>query len=397
VPRRHPRLFHQGKLIPLAVATLSLVFVTRVQAQSLSHRVSFELIGNHVYVQARLPDSEPLWFLLDTGATASYFDAERARSMGLGERGDTIVGTTVVFPGLEVSDQDLLIQPLGFWAYDGHTVDGLLGYDFIRRFVVELDYVSRVVTFHDPEGFDYSGTGDVLPLFMLEDDSGGKVPLVRVTIVQQDRAPLEGQFIADIAVRAALSFNTPFVRSHELLRSSETILALIGGGAMVQESMQHHGRIDTVRLGRFHLNRPIAVFFQDDRGIVASPEFDGVIGGDILRRFKAIFDYSREQLILEPNSQLDEPFEHDMSGALLIAEGADFKSLKVKRVMDGSPAAAAGLREGDVILAIGGQRTSDLSLELVKQMFRRPGRTYRLELDRAGETIHTEIQLRRLI
>jgi hypothetical protein len=76
---------------------------------------------------------------------------------------------------------------------------------------------------------------------MLEDDSGGKVPLVRATLLQPGRPTVEGQFIADIAVRAAMSFNTPFVRGNDLLNSSRTVSMPIGGGALVRESMQHHG------------------------------------------------------------------------------------------------------------------------------------------------------------
>jgi C-terminal processing protease CtpA/Prc len=109
-----------------------------------------------------------------------------------------------------------------------------------------------------------------------------------------------------------------------------------------------------------------------------------------------IFDYSRERLILEPNPHFEEPFEHDMSGALLAADGAD-KTVKVMAVMPESPAAEAGLREGDAIVTIGGERTPDLSLELVKEMFRRPGETYELEVDRGGKAIRTTIVLRRLI
>jgi hypothetical protein len=35
-------------------------------------RIPFEFVGNHIYLRAQVNDSEPLWFLLDTGATASY-------------------------------------------------------------------------------------------------------------------------------------------------------------------------------------------------------------------------------------------------------------------------------------------------------------------------------------
>ena len=39
----------------------------------------------------------------------------------------------------------------------------------------------------EPQGYKYLGTGEVIPLIMLEDDSGGKVPLVRARIMQLGR------------------------------------------------------------------------------------------------------------------------------------------------------------------------------------------------------------------
>src|SRR5258706_5712519 len=49
--------------------------------------IPFELAGNHIYVRARVNDSRSLWFLLDTGATASYLDTERALALGLERHG----------------------------------------------------------------------------------------------------------------------------------------------------------------------------------------------------------------------------------------------------------------------------------------------------------------------
>ena len=362
-----------------------------------SARVPFELVGNFVFLRASVNESGPLWFLLDTGATASYLDVERAKSLGLG-RGNEVEGATLNLRGLKVPGQNFRLQPLRFGTYSGHAIDGLLGYDFTSRFVVEIDYVNKTLTLSAPEAFKYSGPGEVLPLTLLEDDLGGKVPLVRVRITERGRAPVEGNFIADTAVRSSVSFNTPFVEANGLLQSARrTIQAPLGGGAMVRESKQPVGRVENVGLGRFTFKNLVAVFFQTKQGVVASPEFDGVDGAEVLRRFKVVFDYTRRQLILEPNGHFREPEEYDMSGALLVAEGADFKTFKVKQLVEDSPASAAGLREGDVISAVGGTPASGLTLERLRKMFRLGGRKYRLRVERAGRKIETVIKLKRLV
>jgi len=226
-------------------------------------RIPFERVGNFVYLRARVNDSEPLWFLLDTGATASYFDAERAKALGLGQD-DFTKGVSLDFPGVKLLNQKFSPQRLGFWVYNGHAADGLLGYDFISRFVVEIDYVNNTVSLHEPKSYKYSGSGEVIPLTLLEDDSGGKVPLVRVKIMQQGRAALEGKFIADTAVRSAVSFNTPFVDANKLLQSAgQTIQVPLGAGAMVRESKQSIGRVPNIQFGRFTFKKPVAIYFQD--------------------------------------------------------------------------------------------------------------------------------------
>ncbi|MEO6050024.1 MAG: aspartyl protease family protein [Pyrinomonadaceae bacterium] len=362
-----------------------------------ANRIPFERVGNFVYLRARVNHSEPLWFLLDTGATASYFDAERAKVLGLGQD-NSIKSASLSFSGVKLLNQNFSLQPLRFGIYNGHAVDGLLGYDFVSRFVIEIDYVNNTISLHEPNSYKYSGSGEVVPLTLLEDDSGGKVPLVQIKIMQQGRAAIEGKFIADTAVRSAIGFNAPFVDANKLLQSAgQTIHVPLGGGAMVRESLQSIGRVPTIQIGRFTFKKPIAIFFQDKQGILASPEFDGVVGGEILRRFKVVFDYSRQQMILEPNRYVSNPEEYDMSGMLLIAEGTDFKTFKVRRIIESSPATLAGLREGDIISAVDGKPTSVLTLEQVRRMFKLKGRSYRLNIERGGRKIQTKIKLRRLI
>ena len=375
------------------VSTADLQFASGQNAS----RIPFERVGNFIYLRARLNDSEPLWFLLDSGATASYFDVERAKALGLG-RDDFAKGVSLDFPGVKLLDQKFLPQRLGFGIYNGQAVDGLLGYDFISRFVVEIDYVNITVTLHEPNSYKYSGSGEVVPLTLLEDDSGGKVPLVQVRITQQGRVAIEGKFIADTAVRSAVSFNTPFVDANKLLQFTQpTIQVPLGGGAMVRESLQSVGRVPKIQLGRFTFKKHVAIFFQDKQGVVASPEFDGVIGAEILRRFKVIFDYSRRRMILEPDRFISDAEEYDMSGMLLIAEGTNFRTFKVRRTIENSPATLAGLREGDVISLIDGRSTSNLTLEEVRRMLKQKGRNYRLTVERDGQQIQTKIKLRRLI
>ena len=80
----------------------------------------------------------------------------------------------------------------------------------------------------------------------------------------------------------------------------------------------------------------------------------------------------------------------------MIAEGKDFKILKVKQVIENSPATDADLRAGDVILALNDRPVVKLTLEQVRRMFRKEG-SYLLSIARGDEKMHVRIRLRRLI
>lgn len=44
------------------------------------------------------------------------------------------------------------------------VIDGVLGHEFIKRFVFEIDYGARLINLYAPENYKYQGTGETLPL-----------------------------------------------------------------------------------------------------------------------------------------------------------------------------------------------------------------------------------------
>ena len=102
-------------------------------------------------------------------------------------------------------------------------------------------------------------------------------------------------------------------------------------------------------------------------------------------------------MILEPNSYFAEPIEYDMSGADIIAEGADFKTFRVREVFADSPAAEAGLRNGDIIIAMDGRLATEFTLDQINGMFNQAGSEYVLTIKRGNNRLRLNLKLRRLI
>lgn len=354
--------------------------------------IPFELAGNHIYVRVRVNSGAPLWFLFDSGAAETALLTDPKRVM------QSQKSATVTLAGVTLHSQALQPRSLNFASSDGHLLDGVLTYGFIRNFVVDIDYATRTLSLYDPKSFHYEGAGERVKLAALEADNGANLYLAELTVTSPDGKPALGHFIVDTGVRLALTVNTPFVQAHDLLAPQKHMLtAVIGSGLSIKDTTLVLVREPSVALGNFTLKNVIAGLSQYRTGVLALNEFDGIIGGEFLRRFRVILDDSRDEMILEKNAQFAENFEYDMSGAMLLADGENSDMIRIHAVMADSPAEEAGLHEGDRIIGIDGKVASTFSLQSMQELFRQPGKLHVLRIARGNQTINVTLRLRRLI
>ena len=398
----------------LVLALDPLVFTPSRQAPTAAKRlvtIPTEVTGyGLVFLQARVNNSQPLWFALDSGASFPFvIDSRSARALGLKLQDNLTLdggagagtfeaamtrGILVNLGGLAFADQTAAVFALdSLESIAGRHLDGLVGRDLFSRYVVEIDYVGKNISLYDPQTYTYLGAAESIPLTMR-----GEYLFVSAKIEMPGRAPLEGQFLVDTGGGlVTVILNAPFARSRNLPDPTKRAIldrSLSGLGGEVRLLVS---RATSFALGKIAIREPIVYVSQDRGGALASSNFDGVIGGEILRRFKVIFDYPRRRLILEPNAHYGQPVEYDMSGMRLRAEGGDFRTFRVYQVLDNSPAAGAGLREGDMLAAIDGAPASRFSLDEIYQMLKQQGREYELSVRRGVEIFSVKIKLKRLI
>src|SRR5207253_5276903 len=86
--------------------------------------------------------------------------------------------------------------------------------------------------------------------------------------------------------------------------ATKTILGRGVGGAITG----YTGQVKTFQLGGQTLENVSAIFPDSSSGITGIGGRQGSLGAGVLRRFKIIYDYSRKQMIIEPNKFFNEPF-----------------------------------------------------------------------------------------
>jgi hypothetical protein len=363
-----------------------------------------------ILLRARVNDSQPLWFALDSGASFPFvIDLRQTKALGLELRdvftasagaGPDIyqVGTTNVV-SLKVGDLDFANQTVAVIALDsleslaGRTLDGLVGSDLFNHYVVELDYLAGRILLHNPQTYRYPGSGASVPLTKQDNHF-----LVAAKIRMPGRAEVNGRFLVDTGgAFASVVLNTPFARANDLPASNQRTVADHSLSGLGGETKVLVSRGISFTLGKLVIGEPLVSVSQDTGGALASSDFDGIIGAELLRKFKVIFDYPRHRLIFEKNANSAQPVEYDMSGIRLRAVGNDLRTFRVSQVLDDSPAAEVGLREGDVLTDIDGTAAAKFTLDEIYQMLKRPGREYKLDFRRNGEMFFVKITTRRLV
>jgi hypothetical protein len=394
----------------IAVAALLTLLAARpaALAPGAAHECPFEITSNKPFVQVSVNGSGPQWFILDSGCSGgSVIARECAERLKLG-RGDeakqhlgagagvavgvaTTPDVTLRIGGDTLRAPLLRVFTLAHVApFEGRSVDGLLGEDFLRRHVVEIDYAQRKIRFFEPSHVVPAGAASVVPITL---ENG--LAVARGTLTSPGHGPIACRLVIDTGVRATVIFYHPFVTDHRLLaQQSHLLMGTVGGGAG-GESIGDIGRVESLRIGPVSFKQPVAIFSRDTVGVFASRDADGIVGGELLRRCKVTFDYPHKRLLLEPYATPPD-FEYDMSGLFLTAHGETFREIVIQSVAAGTPAAEAGLRRGDRIAAIDGQRDADLTLERVRAMFREPT-TRRLDVERGGERFQVKLTTRRLV
>lgn len=369
--------------------------------------VSFETSNNLIIMQTSVNGSKPLSFILDTGASATVISKDAADALNLkleGEadaavQGGSVEASFVKNASLHLSkDVELpkvtlaVINLSGLEAGTGRRIDGILGYELFDRYVVEIDYTSRLIRFYEPQSYKYSGRGKTFSI-VIEDNT----PFANATVSPAGKQTFAGKFLINTGLTGTLAFNSPFVAQNNLLALVRNAKAISFGSILAGKSAGRIGRIDNLQFGGFSITNPVASFSQDAAGADSDAEYSGMIGSEVLRRFKLIIDYSRKQITLEPNKQFFEPYEFDMSGASLAAGGEGFKIFKVRSLIENSPATEAGLQVGDIITAVNGKPTSDITLEQIRKLFKRADKTYRLKIKRSESALGATLKTRRII
>lgn len=364
-----------------------------------STTVPFALVNNHIYVDVRLNGQGPFRFLCDTGG-ANIVTPTLAKQLGLRSEGalqgrgvgdkseDVALSTvdTVTVGDATIRDQVFAVFPMeSFEKVEGLPVQGLIGYEVFKRFVVEVKYGSGLLGLALPSSFRYVGKGTAVPF-----QFNGHVPQVEGAI---DGIP--GKFDIDTGSRSSVDLLGPFVAEHGLREKYGATEAVVTGWGVGGPARSYVTRAKELKLGAVVVRDPVTLLSAQEKGAFSDPYVAGNVGGGLLKRFDVTFDYEQKRLYLEPNANARVRDTFDRSGMWINVEGMTFL---VVDVLAGGPAALAGVRVSDRIVAVDGVQASRMTVSELRTLLRtrKPGTRVRLLVESDGKRRKAVLVLREL-
>lgn len=339
--------------------------------------VPLQVINNHLYLQAKVNGHGPYTFILDSGGdyivTPEVVSALRAKSAGgmqLSGVGNATEGAgfthivSIAIGDATVRNQYMLVLPIGpgFGVAEGVHIDGMIGYQWLARFITIIDYANGKITFAMPgAAARLSGPGTI-PFYI-----DGSIPRIPITI---DGVTTSGE--VDTGSRAALTIGAPFAAAHPNIAALAKTAPGVDGFGVGGPSYARLGRVHTLQIGSFSLQNAIAAFGVQQKGAFADPFNPANLGGGIWRHFTVSFDYTNRTMKLEKNAEFEKPFSYDRSGLFLIDKQGAYTVISA---MEATPAAAAGLASGDVITTVDGAAASKFTLAQLRALLSGPAGT----------------------
>ena len=395
-----------------------------------SEKIKFQLINNLIVVPIEVNGTE-LSFLLDSGVSSPIlFNISETDSVQINHVSEITIkgfGDNVPIKALvseknqfrlkNISNENqklfvVMDKSINFSTSLGIPVHGIIGYDLFKDFVVDVNYIKKHIRFSNPDTYVYreKKNTEVLPLSIR-----AKKAYLNSELYLGEEDELSVRLLLDTGSSDAIwlfesdSINVPDKHYDDFL-----------GKGLNGNIYGKRTKVNGLRIGRFLLNDAKAAFPDKNsfRELTNLVERNGSLGGSVLKRFHVVFDYRRNRIILRKNSNFDKPFKYNLSGldlqhngiryiaesiaddrGVVYSDKAEFGNVQllfenqtrlsvapeiiVSAIRAGSPAYEAGLKEGDVILAVNGKRIHRYKLQDILEMINeKEGKRIKLLIER---------------
>ncbi|MFQ6007916.1 MAG: retropepsin-like aspartic protease [Candidatus Zixiibacteriota bacterium] len=265
--------------------------------------VPFQYLAGHIILSATINGKKRVRLILDSGSSANILHKPVLEQLGL-----PVVGTLPArgIDGFEQVDlvkiDSISIGQLTLYDQIAGSLDlsqlkradtkyedfgGLLGYDFLSRFPVLIDFQNSILTVYNPQGFKPPSGGVEVGFYLTM-----LVPTVRGELIG-----IPGDFIVDLGNPFGLIVHWKFAKINDLEKKLDDVRDIdsfsgIGGGLSSKTAYAA-----TFQIGDILIQSLQVILPDSSAGLAGSDQLAGNIGNLILENFNVLLDYKNSRLI----------------------------------------------------------------------------------------------------
>lgn len=416
--------------------------------------VSFKLINNLIVIPVEINGVEmsflldsgvnkPIMFSLNPGDSLAIEQKERVQIRGLGS-GNTITAVKARSNSFKIKSIEklnlelyiILDKDINMSTRLGVPVHGIIGYDVFKDFIVEINYNTKKIKFYKPETYEYRPCKKCTDLPLTFRNNKPYID-VKVAIEDDQESDIPVKLLIDSGGSDALWL---FEDVEKGITIPDNKFEDFLGRGLSGSIYGTRSRVKKFDVGGFSFKNA-KVAFPDSTAITYVRNFkerNGSIGGEILKRFRVIFDYTNKRIRLRKSKYFSLPFRYNMSGIELQHNGMRVikevkkvgssvhtnygrgggntnlgevsvvfehynkfslvKAYEVAEIRKDSPAGKAGLKEGDIIVSINGYVVDRYSLSRVTGMLQgRENKRIRVRIIRGDSVLKFEFRLKEVL
>lgn len=395
----------------LLIYLLFFSFLTDLSAINKGKKIEtipFEMVGSFVVVKVKINESASLNLILDTGirntiitelfpsdkVTLNFSDVKDLMGLGGGQHLNALTSN---YNTLKIGKLSILPKTVYVLQEDifnlskrtGTKINGLIGVDFFRDYVVEIDYSSKRIRFYEPHTFVPPKGYGMLPLTF-----ENQKMFIQLSVSETDSTRHKVKMLIDTGAELNAWFQT--FKDKSINIPDKNFKGTIGQG-LSGEITGKFGRLPEIFLGDYSLKKLI-VSFPDSAtisDIISSSDRDGTLGSQLLNRFNLFIDIPHKQFYFKPNANFKKRSTYNIAGIEVTQIIPFVPQVEVWHIWENSPAAIAGVKIGDQIIEVNGQKAFQLNIDEIKGIFESPSRTpLNLVIQRDGKEITIEIDMK---
>lgn len=326
-------------------------------------------------------------FILDTGSGGISLDSQTCvrLSISLAESDRTIRGIGGIrkvkfLNNASLKLKGLKVDSLNFHVNDyeilstvyGIKIDGIIGYSFLNRYIVRLDYDSLLMEVFSQGEFKYKRGGFTIKPIL------ASIPIQ--TLKFRDAKKFQNKFYFDTGAGLCFLLSEEYMRDSSVMGKRKPTPLVTQAEGLGGKMEMRLTTVKELQVGPYHFKNVPTYIFDDKFNVTSYPFLGGLIGNDILRRFNVVLNYQKREINLIPNGHYNDAFDYAYTGL-----GVYFVDNKVmiEDVVAESPGDKAGFKTGDIILSVNDNYSNDI--QAYKQMMQTPGEKIRILILRNGE------------